>query len=199
MPLNDQDKRQLYQDLIDVTCGQYEPGDLSTPQQSEAILILRSRLAQYNKKTKEEFGPLQPAFILSQISKVPIEVVQAIADDYGLILPSNIVLEEPEDDDIPDYTDDIVFEPDMEGFENIEKLAEDDFFGGDGANSAIDFIEKVLAMMKSGQIHAISVAAVNNDGQASLWVPDNIKEEQIQKLFSPVIDALSIGPYKKPN
>lgn len=154
-------------------------------------------------ETREDFGPLQPAPILSQISKVPIEVVKAIADEFGLELPNDIVIQEQEDN--IEY--DVSFESDMEGFEDIEELdAElleddepEDFFGGDGAHGAVDYVEKVLAMMKSGQIHAISVAAVNNDGAASLWVPDTIQEDQIQELFSPIIDALNVGPYKKPN
>jgi hypothetical protein len=183
--MNEADKRELYLGLIDLTCGTYALGDLSTEEQEKAILLLRCRLANY--KTDEEariqFGPLQPANILSQISKVPTEVVNAIADNLDITLPDDIVIEEGEENDA-----EIVFNPDGDEFE--PEAEEDDFFKAPYANNAIEYVENMLAMMKKGEVRSISVAAVNDNGLASLWVPEFVDEEDIQELFSPIIDVL---------
>lgn len=191
MAAENQDKEKLYHELLDVACGTYVPGDLSTEQQQKAIAVLRCRLAQYktNKNAKEKFGPLMPLEALSQISKVPTEVVLAIIKEFEIELPKNVI-----------FQDEPTFEKEAEAFlKNGKEQKEKSLFDGGQASGAIDYVEKILAMMKSGQIHNISVIAINNESETSLWIPDDLEESLVQRLYLPIVEILSQGPYKKPN
>jgi len=189
----DKEKRRIYDDLVSLTCGSYSPGDLSSEQQQETISILRCRLSRYktDKKAQEKFGPLLPSDVLSQISKVPVEVVEAIADEFGLSLPKEIIFR---DESNPTADEDIA-----QLLQKEEQKEKRDLFAGAQARNVIDYLEQILELAKSGKVHNLSVVAISNDQKVSLWIPEDFDDAMIQKYYSPIVDFLGQGPFKKPN
>lgn len=183
MALTKRDRQNIYRNLVDATCGQYQFGDLTIEQQKQAIRLLQARLISYknNENALEEYGPLQPAYVLSQIAKVPIEVVEAICETIGLQLPDEINVEDEDYD---------AMLPDIE-------IQDDDFFHDADImldnEGPINFVRGMLGRLEAGEIHSISIAAVDYQGEAQLWVPENIEDERVVELFSPIIDALAVG------
>lgn len=192
--------KEVYKTLIDITCGDYKPGDLDAKQQERAIHLLRCRFASMknDEMAREEFGPLQPAKIISQISRVPEEIVRALANEFSLELPSEIEIDEPLEElfeteglveDLTEIVSSIDEEDDYVDVE-LENDDEEESNFGFPTYTQVEYLENILSMMKNGNVKSISVVAVNNNGEASIWVPSSVEEQKIEKLFSPLINAM---------
>jgi len=198
--------QQMYQKLLDVTCGIYNPEDLSAQQQEKNINLLRCKFANLknNEKAQEEFGDLQPAEVISQISRVPIEIVDILAKEQGLILPKEIntdhisledISEDEDEEEI--YLDEYLDEDIMLDIDSEED--NDPLDNSPLINDRKKYIEMLLSMENKEEIMSLSVVAINNNGEASIWIPSSINSESIEELFSPLIKSMISNGNPLPN
>lgn len=205
----------IFEKVIELIYGVYDPLLLSSEEQDNYVKVFKDRLIRWkqDESFRKFIGPLQPAHIFSKMAKVPIDIVQKIADDLGVSLPFEVDITEFSIDKIPEnkakelwnsldgqteeYLLDILAEIDnnetgnlpfvfidLSNDENIEKEIPTN------AMSAINYLENIIAKIKTGEVYSMTMVTLLINGNASLWIPKNFKEDQLKEIYDPLIEIM---------
>lgn len=95
---------ELLEKVVDMIYGSYDPNEISKEQQEENIKSFREKIIKWkiDPKTRKILGNLQPAKLLSQMSKVPESEVTKIMSELNLSLPEKPNMKEFNIDMIPE-------------------------------------------------------------------------------------------------
>ncbi len=206
----------LFERVIDLIYGEYDPTNITTEEQEQYTEEFIERMMRWKKDDayRKIIGPLQPAYIFSRMAKVPVDVVEKIAEELDIALPEEVDISEFSIGDIPeDEADQLIEdgeEPLLEALTrpgNKKKTAPFEFVdltanpekttqSSSNAMGAINYLEGIIERIKAGKVFSMTVIALLTDGNASLWIPGAVSEdEDVSSLYDPIIEVLkSCGP-----
>lgn len=211
----------LFEKVIDLIYGEYDPTSITPEEQAQYTASFRERMVKWKEDEayRRIIGPLQPAHIFSRMAKVPVDVVQDIANDLELELPNDVDVSEFSLNSIPESEAEALWaslgdEPPQAADRILDALARAeeasqppfqvvDLTNGpvtgyeDSSNvlAAVAYLEGIIKKLKAGEVHAMTLVALLNDGQASLWIPATIDENDVSDIYDPIIEALkNSGP-----
>lgn len=95
---------ELLEKVVDLIYGSYDPKDFTEEQQKENIRSFRERIIRWkiDPKIRKILGRLQPANLLSQMTKVPENEITRIMKEFNLVLPDKPDMKEFNIDMIPE-------------------------------------------------------------------------------------------------
>lgn len=218
----------VFERVIDLIYGDYDPDTVTPEAQLTNNQQLKERLVRWKDDFvyRKIIGPLQPSFLFSRMAKVPVDMVDRIALELDMKLPDEIDLSEVTLPELPYEEVEALWSSleDADGDMALDILSQIekppvpfpfDFVdltrtGTPVTNeinayspymlNAISYLENVIDKIKAGEVHAMTVVALLNNGKATLWIPQSVQEGEVSEVYDPIIEALkATGPMSESN
>jgi len=216
--MNESSKDKLFKKVMELIYGDLKT--TTKIETKKQVKLLKNRLLQWknNDKYKELIGPLQPAFVLGYILQLSEKTVNKVAKELDVALPKEINFEEF---DLENLTEEIAIDildkiessmkPEEElisfiknkkksfEFIDLDKDQMSNFMDNNiedspynGTLKAISYLQEIIKKQKNNEVHSMTIITLLKNGKVSIWLPEQIEESEMEELYEPIIELLSL-------